>query len=314
MKNRLFLQTQVVQVRQLLEQATDDPILRPQLEQRLQRLEAELSSVEPQPSSLFLPEHPRLPRIALFLRGGGVQGSDGIRPSLAGEAMIQYEKMFTEQALLDERQAARDAGRQRRPRNATRPGLLFTGTPRGSFGLEFVPQPSADLNLTEVHAQSLKHVAQALLGVTEKDESLDETVGRISPGLLRPMKRFLSVLAQHGAELRLAFSDTPSRVIGIDRIRSAAERLNREVEDEEQKIQGVFRGLTRESTIFDLITDDGRLITGTIDESLTEEDLDRIDELTNRHCIARIQTTTVRPVSGPERRTFLLLDAKGAEI
>lgn len=67
----------------------------------------ELEAVKQEKGSLLPKESVVLPRAAIFLRGGGVQDSAGIRPSLAGEALIQYEKMFTEQAIHDEREAAK---------------------------------------------------------------------------------------------------------------------------------------------------------------------------------------------------------------
>ena len=103
----------------------------------------------------------------------------GIHAALAGEALIQYERMFVEQALHDEREAARKAGRQRRRLGTAPPSLLLTGTPRGSFGLEFVAEPTEGGTLLNIHAQSLRNVAEALARVAEStSESLEATVDR----------------------------------------------------------------------------------------------------------------------------------------
>src|SRR5690606_2757419 len=111
MTGQAFNQIQVIELRRLLGEAANDPILAPQLRRRLEA--AERAAQEQ--SSGTESRRVQLPRTAIFLRGGGVQDSDGIRPSLAGEALIQYERMFTEQALYDEREAAKDAGKSRRP-------------------------------------------------------------------------------------------------------------------------------------------------------------------------------------------------------
>jgi len=310
MNDRIFLKDQAAQIRRLLDEAADDPVLVPQLQQRLQAVERELSATESTSTTLF-PMESALPKVALFLKGTGVRDSEGIRPALAGESLIQYERMYTEQALHDERAAARAAGRTRRRRGSPTPTLLFTGTPRGSFGLEFVP--SGDDASLPVHAQTLKNIANALVRVSSADPTLEQAIEGISPRVLQPMKRFLKTLAQYEAELRLAFSDEPSRVIAGDRIKQAAERLDREWEEKEIEVKGTFRGLTRETTVFDLIPDEGGLITGTIADSLTEEDFDRIDALTNQHCVVVLQVTTLRPVGGTPRVTYLLLDAKPEE-
>lgn len=136
MNKQTFLQIQTLELQHLLEAAGDDPILVPQLRERLEDAQTELEESRRQYGTLIPNEPVALPRAAIFLKGDGVLDSEGIRPALAGEAMIQYEKMFTEQAMHDERDAARKDGRHRRKRGTPKPSLLFTGTPRGSFGLE----------------------------------------------------------------------------------------------------------------------------------------------------------------------------------
>ncbi len=309
MNARTFFQHEMVQLRQLLDQSQDDPILAPQLQQRLENVENELKAIQPDKEALFPMEPiPARPRVALFLTGAAVRDSEGIRPGLAGEALIQYEKMFTEQALHDEREAARAAGRERRRRGSPIPSLLFTGTPRGSFGLEFAPQPLEDRGLLPVHAKSLKNIAETLLHVSSAESNWDETIEGILPRVLQPMKQFLRTLAQHGAEVRLAFSDGPSKSIDADRIKQVSERLEREWDEEEIEVKGVFRGFTWETTVFDLLPEDGTVISGTMADSLTEEDFERIAPLTNRRCTAKLQVTTLRPVTGPPRKKYLLLD------
>lgn len=301
-----FLKAQAVRLRELLDQADNDPILSPQLERRLEEVEEALK-VATTNEGLFPEEEVQPPRIALFFRGKGVKGSEGIRSNLAGEMLIQYEKMFVEQALHDERLAARGAGRTRRRRGSEPPRLFFTGTPRGSFGLEFVPQQSEEMSQRSVHAQALKEIADAIVRISEDDNSRD-SLEEIPASVLRPMTRFFKVLSQNEVELRLAFSDATSRKISASRIKETTERLERELKTEDLEIPGVFRGLTRETTLFDFLPDDRQLIDGTMSDSLTEEDFDRISELTNKRCIAKLQKTTYRKIDGSERVKYLLLD------
>ncbi len=190
------------------------------------------------------------------------------------------------------------------------PGLMFTGTPRGSFGLEFVPVSSADEDesLRDVHARSLENVADALARVVEGD-SFEDAVSNIPSPVLQPLKQFLEVLARNEAELRLAFKNRPSRSLPSSKIKVAAERLDREVQQEAIKVKGTFRGLTLESGGFDLVTDDG-LIKGTVADELSEDDLLRILKLTNRQCVTKLQKTTVRKIGGAETVSYVLLDAR----
>jgi hypothetical protein len=309
--NQTFLEVQAAELRRLLEQAESDPILAPQLQERLDEIKGKIEGAKWEPGSLLPKKAFFLPRAAIFLGGGGVNDSQGIRPTLAGEVLVQYEKMFTEQALHDEREAAKKLGRQRRPRGAPTPELLFTGTLYGSFGLEFSPHTKGDESLLEVHAQALVNVANALVLVAaNQSEPLSEIVQKIPPRVLPPLKQFMNTLAQHGAEVRLAFPDGPSRSLSIDQVKNAAERLEKEIKQETVEIPGVFRGVTRESGIFDLKIDAGDVITGTVADNLTEEDLERIDLLTNSPCIATIQRTIVSQITGAEIPGYVLIDAK----
>jgi hypothetical protein len=311
MNDLTFLKVQTLELRRLLERGGDDPILGPQLRGRLADAEKELEAAQRQNGHLFPQDIGELPRSALFLKGGGVQNSLGIRPALAGEVLIQYEKMFIEQALHDEREAARKTGRQRRPRGAASPGLLFTAAPRGSFGLEFVPQTTEAGALLDLHAQSLVNVAEALERVAGNDAvSLDEALQPIPTPMLAPLKQFFKTLARYGVELRLVSPDGPARSLSAEQIQNAAERLERDVTEETVEISGTFRGVTLESGHFDVKSEDGEVITGLVADDLTEEDLERIEGLTNKHCAARLQKTTVRSRSGASRSTFVLLSAE----
>jgi hypothetical protein len=313
MSDWTFLQVQAIQLRSMLQDAGDDPIIAPQLQERLDEVEAQMQAMQHESGSLLPLDAVVSPRAAIFLRGAGVQDSHGIRPSLAGEALIQYEKMFVEQALHDEREEARRAGRQRRPRGAPKPSLLFTGTPRGSFGLEFSPLATEDSGVSRVHAQTLHNVADVVVRISAANEdTLDEIVRSIPSRVLQPLKQFLRILSENQAELRLAFHDAPSKTLTSDQVTRTAERLERDIEQSTVTYTGVFRGVTRESGYFDLRLDDGTVITGTVADALTEDDLDRIDQLTNKPCIATLQTTTVRNVAGYGAPTFVLIDANSA--
>jgi hypothetical protein len=313
MNNPQYLRSQAIELRQLLDDARDDPILEPQLRERLVEAERQLEQLEREPNMLFREEPIIPPRAAIFLRGPSVHDSGGIRPGLAGDALIQYERMFVEQALHDERAAARRAGRQRRPRGAQTPRLLFTGTPRGSFGLEFTPVVTDDANIAAIHEQSLHKVANVIsLVASSEPERLVDIVKAIAPRVLQPLKQFLRTLSDNGAEVRFAFHDAPGLVIAIEDVARASESLERNVNQETITIHGVFRGATRDSGVFDLRGSDDEVITGTVVDELTEEDIERIDQLTNQSCIAEVQKTTVTGLGGASTLTYVLINAREA--
>ena len=313
MNDQTFYELQILKLKNLLQGAEDDPIMAPQLQARIRSAEKKLEEARRQPSSLLPKDSFELVRAAIFLRGEGVHDSEGIRPSLAGEALIRYEQMFVAQALHDEREAARKAGRQRRPKGSPTPTLLFSGTPRGSFGLEFVPQPVEDRSLLAVHTQSLRNIAETVERVAERSDSLGEAISRIPPRVVAPLKLFVKALANHGAELRLAFSDRPSVSISHEKLRSAADHLEKEVTQADVTLTGTFRGVALESGVFDLKTDEGEVVSGTVPDSYSEEELEALHQLTNQRCVLDLISTTVSKISGPTTTLYVLQDARPAQ-
>lgn len=309
MNEQTFHQTQVIELERLYEDAKDNPILGYQLKQRLDEARRARDSASSD-GTLFPKVQPELPRTAIFLRGDSVEGNLGIRPSLAGEAMIQYEKMFAEQAIVDEREAAKRVGRRRRPKGANRPSLLLTATPRGSFGMEFVPRVSSqdDEGMLAVHAESLQNITSSIEAITN-ESSFEESLEAVPPSVLHPLKQFLGVLANHGAELRIAFPDRTAFIVTSNAVAGAFDRLSREVTQDTSTFKGIFRGLTWESGMFDLKLESGDVITGQVSDELTEPDLERLSELQNMSCSAEIQVTTMRRLGKPDTTSYVLLTA-----
>ncbi len=306
MMDTTFAQLQVVSLTRLLEEVGDDPLLGPQFRERLEEAEQFLRLAD---ETKVPPEQAPFPRTAMFLRGDGVQGTDGIRPGLAGEILIQYEKMFVEQALRDERAIAQVVGRSRRPKGATAPGLLFTGTPRGSFGLVFVPLTPADSTLRSVYIQSLNSVTDLLIQVASGVGTIlgDTFDGTQSP-VFRPLRQLLKTLSKYGVGVRMAFDDRPSQSVSAGQIAKAVEQLEQGVSEEQVKVLGEVRGVTLLTGHFDFMTNDSKPISGIVTEQLALEGLDRIHALTNHTCEASLWKTTYRPIQGAPRVTYLLTE------
>ncbi len=299
-------QLQVVSLTRLLEEVGDDPLLGPQFRERLEEAEQFLRRSD---ESRAAPEQVPFPRTAMFLHGDGVQGSEGIRPGLAGEVLIQYERMFVEQALQDERIVAQAAGRSRRPNGATPPGLLFTGTPRGSFGMVFVPQAADDSSMRGVYIESLNAVTDLLIRVASGGgTSLDETENGLQSPVMRPLKQLLKALGKYRVGLRMAFDNRPPQSVSADQILKAVERLDRDVTEEQVDVLGVFQGVTLMTGHFDFVTNDSTLISGIVTEQLALDGLDRIYALTNHNCKASLWKTTFRRNQGDPKTTYLLTD------
>lgn len=315
MKDWTFLTRQKTQLTQLLEEAADNPILALQLKDRIDGIEGQLNDITQSRGDMF-PEVLEMPRAAIFLRGeGGISDEKGIRLSLAGRVLVQYERMFTQMALYEEKKIAKESGRMRRRRGTPEPHLLLTGTPRGSFGFEFVPEHDQDAEMVTIHGQSLKSLADTIIRLgTETPDNLGLLLEEIPQKVFHPLKKFLEELSRFNVEIRFAFSDKESKTLTGDQIRQASDWLEKDVKDEEITVEGVFRGLTYDSYFFDLKTEsEGEITGGTLDETLTEEQITQIANLTNKRCKATLLKTTIFHMNVQQPPKYVLLEAEGLE-
>lgn len=305
MSNPSFIHANLSELKRLHQDVANDPIMGPQLKERIEEARLELERLNKTQGLFF--DGPALPRhAAYFLRGEGVREHVGILPELAGQTLIQYDKMFVQQALHDEREEAKAQGRQRRPKGALKPSLLFTTTPEGSFGFEFVPN-TEDIKLLDLHIQSLHRVADAVVEVATA-ESLTDITKRIPVAVLQPLKQFFKILATYRSSVRFAFDDADSKQISADEVTQAVDRLEKEVAEQSIVHLGVFRGATLETHTFDFKTDEGMVINGTLLDDLNEHDLERLIRFTNRKCLAMLQATTIRSLSGNSSPSYTLLE------
>ena len=300
-----FNKLQTIELSHLLEEIGDDPFLAPQFRERLAQAEAKLRSTHP-------PSNVPMPRMAMFLRGGGVdEASHAVRPSLAADVLTQYEKMYTEQAIYNEREIAQNSGKTRRPKGSVTPKLWFTGTPHGSFGLEFVPEQTDDPALAQAHTDAITKVTDSLLEITTSDEaSADRALMNVIPPVIAPLRHLLRSLSTHGAELRLSIHGRASRSVSTEQISTAVKLLDREVVEEEVVLHGTFRGVTLQSGYFDFLTVEGSTITGRVATDMPPEFLSDALKLTDLPSEAIVLKTTVKPITGQERVDYVLRKAR----
>lgn len=305
MKKNLFRKIHALELSKLLEDAKNDPILAPQLQDRLNEIQKEITD-NPEVEDPFA-----LPRTAIFFSNSGIEDMEGVRPILAGEALIQYEKMYIEQSLHDEREAAKEEGRKKRKKGTSRPELLFTGTPRGSFGLEFVPVLDNDKTIRDSRTNSLNTVTDSIYRVASAGEDLvDEVLATIPSPVLAPLKNFMKVIVKYEAELRLAYPQGKSAVFKTEQLKIAYEHLEREVTEEEKRIKGYFRGLTMHTGHFDILTEEDDVITGFIAEEMPEQDKQTLYIKKDQLMEFVVRITTIIKKTGHSEISYTLVRAK----
>lgn len=291
-----FNAAHLVELERLAKASASDPILGPQDSRRLEVARA-LTGTREEPAMLA-------PRVAIFLRGGSVDGTRGIDATLAGQTLTQAGRMFSAQALQAEREAAPG---KNRPRGSAEPRMLFTNTPRGSFGFEFAPT-TADDRLVEIHGGALDTLLRTIQRVAEDDAAL--SAEDIPPKVLSHLKLLFRTFADHGVDIRLVDTRGDRRTLEATAVARAAERLSRKVVDREYKQAATFRGLTLESRVFDLLTDDDRVITGTVSEELDEAALERLLTLHGNRVIAYLVETTIERAGSRSEVSYTLTGAE----
>ena len=130
MNDITFRQLQALELKALLGQAADDPLLRQQLADRVEDAHAHLQRRDDPEALSDTKGSSRIVSGGDLPARRGSRKPDWYSACPCRRSVAQYEKMYVEQALHDERELARSSGRQRRQRGAATPELLFTGTPR----------------------------------------------------------------------------------------------------------------------------------------------------------------------------------------
>jgi hypothetical protein len=277
-----FQQAHLNELERLATESASDPLLGPQDKQRLDRFRQSAAKITPQ-------NDVSASRAAFFLRGRGVTGTTGIDSLLAGKTLTHCAQMFTEQAKVEERDAARKGGRERRRRGSGTPSMLFTGTPRGSFGFEFAPITS-DPALLPIHAAALDKLVHVIANVAAGDAAVDATV----PDVVLPhLKLFFKDLAAFDVSLRIATSSGFRQDLTAGTVRQTAERLAEEISENTVELIGEFRGLTLDSGRFDFRPAAGDEFSGEVSEDLTDAQLLTINKLTGTPCVATVLERTV---------------------
>lgn len=240
-------------------------------------------------------------RSAIYLNGGGVQ-ENRILPALASGAMLSYTQMFVGHAVVAERQVARNRGLKIRPQWAGTPHIYLSGTPSGSFGLEFSTQPNEDAVILAAHAKALQDVADTvLLLANSEDADFADVITRVPKTVRQGAEKLFKLLAKHKTEIRFALPDREQSIVGSDTVLKTAERFEKQVTTTIEDVYGVFRGVLMETYDFNHMPISGDVITGQASEELTERDLDKIYEFKDKHCWARIEVTKAETAGGKPR-------------
>ena len=296
-----FDRAHLAELERLAERSKNDPVLGPQDRARLENFQSRQAAGDEERG--IVPAT----RVALFLSGEAVRGAAGIDAGLAAQALAQYSKMFREQATIAEREAVEG---QRRPKGSVKPELLFTGTPRGSFGFAFAPG-TTDSKLVGFHNDAIDSLTKIIADVAADPQQTADK--KIPSAILPHLKLFFQALSSRGVSLRLAGANGFRKTFAVEQIKATAEQLDREVESETIALLGTFRGLTLDTRQFDVLTEDEEQISGTVDSELPLAELKRISGFLDQTCTFTFEKTIIKHIGHRPVTEYLLLHAAPVE-
>jgi len=292
---RDFLKVQLLDLQRLRETTGDHPLMSVALAERERELEEKIAA---------LPLGTKEARTVLFFSGEPVQGSVGIDAGFVGRVLEPFQNMVMAD-YADKWHGT--VGSRGRRNGETESRLLLTGLPRGSFGLELTRASNDEMFEEGQLADTLSHVTGLVESASKSDEDFATQLGKTAPRVIQNLRVFLENVAKGKAGLRLESGDfrcdmTPIQA-GAAYERVAATITNVEDVTEDGVLEGVLLGDWK----FNLKTNDGRGISGKIDDNLTEEQVIEI----GRHffsapCRAFMSKTTVLFKNGGVRTSYVL--------
>ena len=202
-----------------------------------------------------------------------------------------------------------NVGNRGRRLGETRSRLLLTGLPRGSVGLELSKAPSEDLFAEDEVADTLSHVTRLIESSGRRDEEFAATLNETAPRVVQNLRTFPEVFAKRKAGLRIESGDLRCSMTP-DEVASAFARVAATfTSDETIQIDGTLRGVLLESWEFDFLDNNGRVIDGKIEDSLTQEMVAELNKsFFNEKCRASVTKTTVTFRNGGIRTSYRLVN------
>lgn len=300
-RQREHLKSQVLESERLLNLVGEHPLMAGALQERKADLEAMLAE---------MPPGQKEPRTVLFFSGPPVQGSEGIDANFAGRVLAPFQNMvMTDYA---HRFHGAVGSRGRRP-GEDQARLLLTGLPRGSFGLELTKAANDELFEEDQLADTLAHVTKLVESASKNDEDFASELDDTAPRVIQNLKDFLEVVARSSAGLSMESGDSRC-ILTPESAGEAFERVSGTItKDEDIEESGIFRGVLLDSWRFDFTDQAGHKITGKLDDELTIEQVESLNQtFFNRECVATMIKTTVLFQNGRVRTTYKLMSLREA--
>ncbi len=294
-RNREYIMVQLLQTQRVLETIGDHPIMSFSLKQKEKRLLEQLEKI---------PVDKKDTKVVLLFSGNPVKGSLGIDALFIGKVTVPFQNMVTAEFAY---RADGRVGKRGQLNKQNESRLFLTALPRGSFGIELSKLGSSDLFEDNQMSDSLSHITKLIESSTKSDEDFAVELEGTTPRTINSLKDFFKVVADDQAGVTIESGGIRCELSPIA-VKKGYDRVSGTITSELPKtITGILKGILLESWKFDFIDEQGKIITGRIDENLTEEQVSKfITDFFNKSCKAVLKEGKVLFKNGSERVSYIL--------
>lgn len=290
------IKAQIIDTERLLEMVIDHPLMSVGMKERLNSLREELSS---------LPKESHEPSIQLLFSGDAVIGSQGIKSNFVSKMIIPFQEMVKTQVSLLRFGKVGNRGTAKKSANTD---LYLTALPVGSFGVELSQLESADLFDSIEVSKAIKDVMYLVENAAKGDEFFEKTIENTPKRNLNSLKKFLREIAEENSILKMESGEIGLE-LSKEKIQEAFTRVSSTIDEESQLvINGIFRGMLLDSGKFEILDEDGKIITGFISDEISEEELIEYDKMfLNQTCMIHLNIHKTHFKTGTEKTDYELL-------
>ena len=294
-RNREYIMIQLLETQRMLESVGVHPLMSVSLKQKEQDLIAQLDKI---------PVDKKDTKVVLLFNGNPVKGSLGIDASFIGKVSIPFQNMVT--ADFAHRIDGK-VGKRGQLNKQDESRLFITALPRGSFGIELSKLENEASSENDQLSDTLSHIAKLIESSSKSDEDFAAELEDTTPRAIQNLKDFFKVISDDQAGLTIESGGIRCE-LDFKEVKKGYERVSSTITTETPKtIIGTLKGILLESWKFDFIDENGKSITGRIDENLSEEIVSDFNtNFFNKTCKAVLKEGKVLFKNGTERISYIL--------
>ena len=291
------LKAQILETEYMLSLVQGHPLMEPSLRERLKMLQEELGAI---------PNDIEEAKLRLLFSGKAVVGSLGIRSDFVNKTIKPIQGIVKSLAALGK---YGNLGKRGKAKDVA--DLYLTNLAHGSFGYELSVLSPKELFEEQEVAKSIKQTMCIIEATTKGNEEFDKAIENIPNRVLNNLESFFKEVSDEDSILKLESGSTYIE-LSSEKIKEGYNRVaSITIEKSPISIKGVFKGALIQSEIFEFLPEKGKVIRGSIGESLSSEDITRYNEkFSNKECIFLLQENTVIFNNHRKKPTYELLGIK----